>query len=318
MVGSFLLYLPLLMSSSAPRESLLGSLLRFLARPDWSPPLSNQSLHQIGIALLRLYALQLSLILLLSALLNPIQSYFLSSEGHALSELAEAPIGQFILFSVVMAPVVEELIFRLPLRLSVFNLSLSCGLLGLILLGPGSWVGTLLLGALVGLGGVRILGRSRGWDWSSTSWLDSHGFTGIFYGSALVFGIVHLSNYLGLEGPWFLAPLLVVPQCVIGVFLGFIRLRYGFVWAIVSHSFHNLILTLPLMVTQLGSEALRQQMLDGGETEAIELTGTDQLIMTTIGLASLGTVFLCARTAYQMIQEWLNERQMAPLPKSDP
>ncbi len=303
-------------SASAPPKSLLGSLLRFLANPDWTLPPLDAPLQQIGIALLRLYALQLTLILILSALLNPIQSYFLSTEDHALSQqLAESPIGQFILFSVVMAPLLEELIFRLPLRLSVLNFSLSLGLLGMMILGPGSLIGNLLLGALISLGLIQIMGRGRGVEGKAVGSLYSRSFKGIFYGSALLFGIVHLTNYLGLEGPWFLAPLLVVPQCVIGVFLGYIRLRYGLIWAILSHSFHNLILTLPLIATQLGSEALRQQMLELGETETLKLTPTDQVITTMIGLLSLGTVFLCARTAYGMIREWLNERPTPSLPK---
>jgi hypothetical protein len=45
-----------------------------------------------------------------------------------------------------------------------------------------------------------------------------------------------------------LSPLLVAPQLTVGVFLGFIRVRFGLNWAIALHAFYNLILVGPAIL----------------------------------------------------------------------
>ncbi len=70
-----------------------------------------------------------------------------------------------------------------------------------------------------------------------------------FYLSALIFAIVHIGNYTNTGLLFYmLAPLLVIPQFIIGISLGYIRLKLGFVWSILFHGLYNLILMSPMLI----------------------------------------------------------------------
>ncbi|MBT8264846.1 MAG: CPBP family intramembrane metalloprotease [Muriicola sp.] len=70
-----------------------------------------------------------------------------------------------------------------------------------------------------------------------------------FYISFLAFGAIHIGNFENLENLW-LAPLLVGPQLIMGVFLGFIRVKIRLSWAILLHGCHNGIIFLIISSTQ--------------------------------------------------------------------
>ncbi|MBT8281781.1 MAG: CPBP family intramembrane metalloprotease [Muriicola sp.] len=72
-----------------------------------------------------------------------------------------------------------------------------------------------------------------------------------FYLSCLLFGLVHLSNFEeGASLLWW-APLLVAPQALMGVFLGFLRVKLGLRYAILMHMSHNGILFLLISLIEL-------------------------------------------------------------------
>ena len=82
---------------------------------------------------------------------------------------------------------------------------------------------------------------------------NSRYFPGIFYGLTLAFALVHLSNFPNLTEIWFLAPILISPQVSIGVFLGFIRVRFGLLWSMAFHAAYNFIFLAPvLLLYELG------------------------------------------------------------------
>ena len=63
------------------------------------------------------------------------------------------------------------------------------------------------------------------------------GFPLLYFASALLFGLAHISNY-DLSRPWVLLPF-VVPQAIAGLIFGFARVRYG-MWAnIALHGLSN-------------------------------------------------------------------------------
>ena len=53
-------------------------------------------------------------------------------------------------------------------------------------------------------------------------------FAWFYLGSALLFGLAHMSNY-PLDRPWLLLPF-VLPQAFAGLLFGFARVRHG-MWA---------------------------------------------------------------------------------------
>ncbi len=65
-------------------------------------------------------------------------------------------------------------------------------------------------------------------------------FRWLYYVSSLVFGFVHLVNYENGSSllPFFL--ILTGPQIFIGLLLGYIRIVYGFKYAVLLHAVYNL------------------------------------------------------------------------------
>ena len=65
-----------------------------------------------------------------------------------------------------------------------------------------------------------------------------------FYVFAILFGLVHITNFKITPSVLLLAPILVMPQIFVGGFLGFIRVRFGLLWSIALHGSYNGILML--------------------------------------------------------------------------
>ena len=119
---------------------------------------------------------------------------------HAIDKMLEDYSLPMIFFlAVVLAPFIEELIFRAPLGL----------------------------------------------------FRTSRYFPLAFYLSVIAFGFVHLFNFEGYKDYLWLAPFLVLPQLISGVFLGFIRVRMGLVYSIALHAAFNCILIAPFLLVQL-------------------------------------------------------------------
>ncbi|MDP5043620.1 MAG: CPBP family intramembrane metalloprotease [Leeuwenhoekiella sp.] len=67
----------------------------------------------------------------------------------------------------------------------------------------------------------------------------------IVYLFSAVFGFIHLSNYTNVDLTFFLlAPIIVGAQLFAGIIFSFLRLKLGFLWAVLGHFFHNFILIM--------------------------------------------------------------------------
>ena len=143
----------------------------------------------------------------------------------------------------LLVPVVEELSCRLFLKKSLINSYISLSLITfiLILLFQGRKIYTLdwyVLNTLI---------------FSFFIWLSLFLFQKyfakikitdrtIFYGSAILFSLLHLSNYSFQinELPKYL--FLIIPQFFSGLLYGYIRVTNGITYSILLHSLHNAIL----------------------------------------------------------------------------
>ncbi|NJL12981.1 MAG: CPBP family intramembrane metalloprotease [Microscillaceae bacterium] len=150
-----------------------------------------------------------------------------------------------------MAPLLEETIFRLFLRYHLVNvlLSASLGAVFLLLALPATWLWFSLGGIALCLLWLLInlykhsLPELYFQDWwhRRLPWL--------YFGSSLVFALVHLNNYdLPLGKSLFYAPVLVLPQFFIGLVLGYVRIRFSFGMAVLVHALHNGSLVLPILL----------------------------------------------------------------------
>lgn len=76
-------------------------------------------------------------------------------------------------------------------------------------------------------------------------------FSWAVYISILLFGLVHLFNFTEYENAIWLAPLLIAPQLITGLFLTFIRVRMGFVYGVLYHALFNALLIGPMLLIKL-------------------------------------------------------------------
>lgn len=73
------------------------------------------------------------------------------------------------------------------------------------------------------------------------------------YFSIILFALVHLSNFELYGKVYYIAPLLVGPQLILGIILGYVRVRLGLSWSIGLHASYNAILVLPLLLSKLAN-----------------------------------------------------------------
>ena len=70
-------------------------------------------------------------------------------------------------------------------------------------------------------------------------WNKNYGY--IFYLSAIVFALIHITNFGSNNPIFYLIPILVLPQFIIGLFIGYLRVHYNFMLGYLFHAIHNAI-----------------------------------------------------------------------------
>ena len=157
--------------------------------------------------------------------------------------------GPLIAFIIVGAPIGEEIIFRgwLSGRLSHIGATILLGI-GVIALMAFSATGRVPIGLAV-LAAVLVLAAGLVW-WRRgrppLAFFARH-FRWFYYGSALAFGTVHLTNFAA--GNALLLLPLTLPQLLLGLILGFARVRFGLWSSMLFHAVHN---TLFISLVLLG------------------------------------------------------------------
>ena len=139
-----------------------------------------------------------------------------------------------------MLPIIEELIFRLPLRISKINLVIPISLiLFLFLYRINIYVAISLTIFLFVFLIFNISSESsilKRVNFFSTKYLYI-----IFYSQAIIFGLLHLMNYRLNYKYFYLFPFFVISLVFTGCFFGYIRVKYifGIYVCIVSHIIAN-------------------------------------------------------------------------------
>lgn len=144
---------------------------------------------------------------------------------------------KFSLIKVILiAPVLEELLFRLPLKISLKNLSISFCMILFVLLSKinysvafkGLFVSFVIL--------LPIVNKTNGLSAKTILFYNDH-FPLFFYFQACLFGFLHLPNYNLNMQHFFLFPLFIVSYIILGCILGYLRVRYstGIILCILTH-----------------------------------------------------------------------------------
>ena len=175
-----------------------------------------------------LFLIQIPPLLVLMALVGGLEQLGLWDEDmHSLQKIFQEmePVLIFF-FAVIMAPLLEEVMFRLILRFRSNFLIL--------------W--SIHIGVALHLGQKRSLLKTARKVWDK--------FYGrVFYLMTMAFGLMHIMNFEPSLNIYLLAPILVAPQILIGINLGYLRVRFGLIWSILFHALYNGILMSIALLT---------------------------------------------------------------------
>lgn len=174
---------------------------------------------------------------------------------NAVGELVQSgPVLTLILTAVVVAPLIEEVAFRLPMSLrpwhvaggigvlsvmfvpSLFGVSLGQGIAGEDSPAVAALVELALLVGIIGLLGLilrRLLPRERT---SGPALVPPRARYAVIVALTLLFAGAHLGNFSELT--WFL-PAFILPQLLVGMVLAYVRVVRAWWLAVAVHALNN-------------------------------------------------------------------------------
>lgn len=225
--------------------SLLKDLFQFLASPD--PEESkhkNVAYKAIGLLSLLVFTLILSLsayYLSRHFFHPPLNSRLFKIEEHF------GPSGLFV-FIVLAIPVVEECLFRLPMRYHRISLSVAMFILAYdqisrfvfhspkYLIDDRIWE-KLILSLFCGLGFLAFQYIGTVHHMLQRFW-QNH-FSLLVYFISLSFALMHILNFQYNQIALYLWPLITLPQLILGFTTAYARIRFGFMYGVLLHALYN-------------------------------------------------------------------------------
>lgn len=153
---------------------------------------------------------------------------------------------QNILVIVIYIPVIEELVFRLPLRSNYFSGFATVSVLAVFIFSMYrhwiEWCYIYQLGSVIFIGATvwGVVENKSIKELVSAWWARQ--FHWLFWINALGFGLLHITNFSNISGGYYwLTPLLTIHQLFLGLLFGWARMRYGIIISIVIHWLNNLL-----------------------------------------------------------------------------
>lgn len=248
--------------------------------------------------------------------------------SNANSEVAEQALEEgsldmllsLLFAAVVLAPILEEILFRLPLTSKrwvwhvwfvIFPFIASNIFFEVTLFTEAFWqqvqetltlqdVHVATMSQLILL--IGGIGLSIGISWfSQEKWkhIISSFSPGIVYVLALSFGMVHLVNFSDLPLLLYgLGVFLVFPQIMAGFIMSFIRIQQGLILAILFHALYNGLLLTPI--------AASFWLMEGGESMTVDNELAAMFLLPVVSVYGLGLLFLLGwsvRDAWQYEQK---------------
>ena len=210
---------------------------RFIVSPDWVPMPEPRRLLRGLAALFGIGFLGSVVAWQIFGALSEVAGY----ESVLEAELERWSLTQQLILVVLLAPVLEETIYRLPLqrqfRPGLIALSLTIG--ALLFTAVGSALFWIIFGLAVL---VASLGLFK--DWESRTAIEARWSQDAripIWSATLVFGLVHIANF---DVDWSIyavlaAPLVVSPQLWLGLMFTIARVRYGWWAGLLLHATHN-------------------------------------------------------------------------------
>jgi len=217
---------------------MLKDLFSFLVRPRINDVPISLDLNQSVMLVTKMILFYFGLAILTMALFHSILKYLDLFPKTGL-RLTEIPLSFKLVFFI---PILEETVFRLSLKFSKQNLFLSLAALHFTLFYHSYSLFILIIISLT----IALIPYMRlipvafytrlGLIWKKY-------FPLIYYGLAICFGLVHLSNFQNLRIVHYLVfPLIVSNQIIMGLIFGYVRVTFknGFIYSVLLHFLINL------------------------------------------------------------------------------
>jgi hypothetical protein len=150
----------------------------------------------------------------------------------------------------ILAPLLEETIFRLPLSFKKQHVAIALGCALLLFVRVIPVVNNFnLLSAIAVRAVLFVLGYFTLMKLlPANTDLNKRAQTGFIILSMLLFGLMHIFNYAPMQ--WtiiFMYPFFVIPQLIMGWALTYIRFKNGFFWGVALHSLVNSVSVLTML-----------------------------------------------------------------------
>jgi len=177
------------------------------------------------------------------------------NDNHAADDfLKNFPTWAILLLMVLAIPFLEEVVFRYGLRFKLGWFTFLYALIIIIAVGYTFYLLPLYLAIflLLVLTSPLILLLFK-YDqckaYLKNTWHRHYGW--VYYSIAILFGIVHIFNYTDFNygsAAILLVPILVGPQIIGGLLIGYMRVRFGFFWGFGLHAGSNAFLVIIVLL----------------------------------------------------------------------
>jgi hypothetical protein len=163
------------------------------------------------------------------------------------SFLAKYGYWKAMVYVSLIGPVIEEIIFRLPLSFKHKQIAIAFGCALVLLakaipgIGNQSLIINILARAALFIVGYFALLKSLPQNIAPNRKTQK----GFILASIIIFGLLHTFNYAPFQwGIIFIYPLYVLPQLFMGWLLTYMRFKNGFIWGIALHVIINGVIML--------------------------------------------------------------------------
>jgi hypothetical protein len=230
---------------------LLKNILTFLKNPSTTKLLTlNKLTPRLILTLISWsYAITFSLGFIIVTLVNALHY----SSEHAVQNLIENNSLLSVLFlGAILAPITEELAFRLALIPKPLFIAISTALTARFLVKssliltaiPDTLFLTLILPLIILVITYSTVKKPTIWPSILNIYRDHYRI--IFYALTILFGIIHIFNFSQINPAYTL--ILTLPQVIVGLLLGYIRVQYAVKYSMILHGIYNGLLLIPVSI----------------------------------------------------------------------
>lgn len=151
---------------------------------------------------------------------------------------------------VVIAPIIEEMVFRFFLKPKYKNIIIL--VVFMTILGIYYYIVKKTLNYIIVILLINIIFFYLIYNKAVLKKFQIHfiNYFSIYFCSfSIIFALLHSFNYQ-IENPLFyiILPLIVAPQFIMGLFFGYIRMKYNILYSIFFHCLNNFLLSTPFLI----------------------------------------------------------------------